>query len=184
MAHQVNVTPPSDDKRWKIILATMRRNGFQGDALIETLHTVQSVFGYLDRPSLLFVADALNVAPSQVHGVATFYHFFQLRPRGAHVCTICTGTACHVKGAQALLDHMEAAYDLRAGETTAGGELSLLTVRCIGACGLAPATVVDGDVLGTVSVGELDRRLEGVFNDDPGRTGSGRAEAAREGVAG
>ena len=163
MAAQANATLPSDDKRWKIVQATMRRNGFQGDALIETLHSVQEVFGYLDRDALLFVSDALRVAPSRVHGVATFYHFFQLRPQGAHVCSVCTGTACHIKGSQALLKHVEERYDVHPGETTADNALSLLTVRCIGACGLAPAAVVDGEVMGTATVDELKSRLEGLL---------------------
>ena len=153
---------PSDDVRWKMVLATMRRNGYRSDALIETLHTVQEAFGYLDREALNFVADSLYVAPSQVHGVATFYHFFQLRPQGGHVCSVCTGTACHIKGSQALLQHMKEDYDLRPNETTPGNELSLLTVRCIGACGLAPAAVIDGAVVGNMTVDELDQRLEGI----------------------
>jgi bidirectional [NiFe] hydrogenase diaphorase subunit len=163
MTGQTSVALPGDDKRWKIVQATMRRNGFRGDGLIETLHTVQSVFGFLDRQALLFVANALNVAPSRVHGVATFYHFFQLRPSGAHVCSICTGTACHIKGAQDLLGHAREKYGLKPGETTPGRELSLLTVRCIGACGLAPAIVVDGEVLGNAGREEMDRRLEGIM---------------------
>jgi bidirectional [NiFe] hydrogenase diaphorase subunit len=152
---------PSDDVRWKMVLATMRRNGYQGNALIETLHTVQEAFGYLDRQALTYVADSLNVAPSQVHGVATFYHFFQLRPQGDHVCSVCTGTACHIKGSQMLLQHLQQAYNLHPNETTPGDELSLLTVRCIGACGLAPAVVFDGEVVGNMSVDELDTRIQG-----------------------
>jgi bidirectional [NiFe] hydrogenase diaphorase subunit len=153
---------PSEDVRWKMVLATMRRNGYRSDALIETLHTVQEAFGYLEREALTFVADSLYVAPSQVHGVATFYHFFQLRPQGAHVCSVCTGTACHIKGSQTLLQHMHEDYDLRPNETTPDNELSLLTVRCIGACGLAPAVVVDGSVVGNMTVDELDQRLQGI----------------------
>lgn len=154
---------PSDDNRWKMVLATMRRNGHRSDALIETLHTVQEAFGYLDRQALTYVADSLNVAPSQVHGVATFYHFFQLRPQGEHVCSVCTGTACHIKGSQALLQHLREKYDLGPDETTEGDKLSLLTVRCIGACGLAPAVVFDREVVGTVTVEDLDRRIEEVI---------------------
>lgn len=153
---------PSDDVRWKMVLATMRRNGYRGDALIETLHTVQEAFGFLDREALTYVSDSLNVAPSQVHGVATFYHFFQLKPQGDHVCSVCTGTACHIKGSQSLLRHIDEAYDLRPNETTPGEKLSLLTVRCIGACGLAPAVVIDGNVMGNMNVDELDHQLEGL----------------------
>jgi bidirectional [NiFe] hydrogenase diaphorase subunit len=139
----------------------MRRNGYRPDALIESLHSVQEAFGFLDEQALRFVSAALNVASSHVYGVATFYHFFQLRPQGEHVCSICTGTACHIKGAQQLLKHMAEEYDLHPGETSAGEKLSLLTVRCIGACGLAPAVVFDKEVAGNVGVADLDERLRG-----------------------
>ena len=161
MRNPAVVELPSDDKRWKIVRATMRKNGYQSHALIETMHTVQEAFGYIDKDALLFVAESLNVAPSQVYGVATFYHFFQLKPQGEHVCSVCTGTACHIKGSQKLLDHLDQGHNLHPGETTSDGKVSLLTVRCIGACGLAPAVVFDDDVAGNVSVEDLDNRLEG-----------------------
>lgn len=88
---------PSNDKRWRIVNGTMRRRGFARDALIETLHTVQEYFGYLDKPSLKFVAESLRVPLSQAYGVATFYHFFTLKPPGKHTCLVCLGTACYIK---------------------------------------------------------------------------------------
>src|SRR5271157_5353504 len=89
---------PSEDKRWRIVNGTMRRHGYARDALIETLHTVQESFGYLDKVSLRFVADSLRVPLSQAYGVATFYHFFTMKPPGEHVCLICMGTACYIIG--------------------------------------------------------------------------------------
>jgi len=161
MSQTATVELPSEDKRWKIVQATMRRNGFRGDALIETLHTVQESFGYLDKKALIFVSKSLNVAPSQVYGVATFYHFFNLRPQGKHVISVCTGTACHIKGGNQLIAHLAEKYNLHPDETSTDGQVSLLTVRCIGACGLAPAVVFDNEVIGNVSVDELDQRMEG-----------------------
>jgi bidirectional [NiFe] hydrogenase diaphorase subunit len=161
MPSTATIELPSEDKRWKIVQATMRRNGFRSDALIEALHTVQESFGYLDKEALIFVSRSLNVAPSQVYGVATFYHFFNLRPQGKHVISVCTGTACHIKGGNKLMAHMAEKYNLHPDETTADGQVSLLTVRCIGACGLAPAVVFDDEVIGNVSVDELDQRMEG-----------------------
>jgi bidirectional [NiFe] hydrogenase diaphorase subunit len=160
MRRTTTVDLPSDDKRWKIVNATMRRNGYRRDALIETLHTVQEAFGFLDKEALLFVSRSLNIARSHVYGVATFYHFFSLRPQGEHVCSVCTGTACHIKGAKALIDHVGEKYDLHPEETTPGNEVSLLTVRCIGACGLAPAVVVDNEVLGNVTNEDIDKHFE------------------------
>ena len=92
---------PSDDKRWKIVEATARRHGREPHALIETLHTVQECFGYLDETALRFVAGLLRVPLSRVYGAATFYHFFTLKPKGKHTCVVCTGTACYIKGAPA-----------------------------------------------------------------------------------
>ncbi|SDY05533.1 bidirectional [NiFe] hydrogenase diaphorase subunit [Allochromatium warmingii] len=151
---------PSDDKRWKLVNATMRRHGYAGHALIETLHSVQNAFGYLDDIALRFVAASLDLPVSKVFGVATFYHIFQLKPKGAHRCVICTGTACYIKGANSLIAGLQAQYGINPGETTADDRLSLLTARCVGACGLAPAVVVDGEVLGKQTVTTLATYLD------------------------
>lgn len=153
---------PNDDPRWKLVNATMRRNGYAGHALIETLHSVQDAFGYLDETALRFVAASLDLPLSKVYGVATFYHIFTLKPPGRHTCVVCTGTACYIKGATGLLDEIRARFGLRPGETSEDGELSLLTARCVGACGLAPAVVVDGEVLGKQTPETLLAELEGL----------------------
>lgn len=155
--------PPSDDKRWKIVDATARRHGREPNALIETLHTVQETFGYLDENALRFVAATLRVPLSRVYGAATFYHFFTLKPQGKHTCVVCTGTACYIKGAPALLAAVDKQYGIKPGQTTADGELSLVTARCLGSCGLAPAAVIDGAVLGKTGPTEmLGRILKGI----------------------
>jgi bidirectional [NiFe] hydrogenase diaphorase subunit len=141
-------SPPTGDKRWRMVEATMRRNGYQGNALIETLHTVQETFGYLEPEGLRYVALSLSVPLSQVYGAATFYHFFTLKPPGRHTAVVCTGTACYIKGAPALLMAMEKKYGIKPGETTPDGELSLLTARCVGSCSIAPVAVFDRDVIG------------------------------------
>jgi bidirectional [NiFe] hydrogenase diaphorase subunit len=150
---------PSEDKRWKLVNGTMRRNGYAGHALIETLHTVQSAFGCLDEASLRFVAASLDLPLSKVYGVATFYHLFMLKPKGRHACVVCTGTACYIKGAGALIEDIEGRYGINPGETTADDALSVLTARCVGACGLAPAVVLDREVLGKVTSDDLLERL-------------------------
>ncbi len=106
---------PSDDKRWKIVNGTMRKNGFARHALIETLHTVQSSFGYLDDDSIRFVARSLRVPLSQAYGVVTFYHYFSLKPPGKHTLTICAGTACYIKGADKLMAAARSAAGNSAG---------------------------------------------------------------------
>lgn len=152
--------PPSEDKRWRIVEATMRRNGYAPHALIETLHSIQETFGYLDEASMRYTAASLRVPLSKVYGVATFYHFFALKPQGKHVCVVCMGTSCYIKGAGTLLETVEKEYGIRAGETTPDGEISLLKARCIGSCGLAPACVLDGVVAPKVTPENLLERLK------------------------
>jgi bidirectional [NiFe] hydrogenase diaphorase subunit len=150
---------PSEDKRWKIVDAAMRRLGNQSHALIEALHTVQESFGFLDADSLRYVATSLRVPLSQAFGVATFYHYFTLKPPGKHTCVVCTGTACYIKGAGKLLADMKSKYGIIPGETTEDGNMSLVTARCLGACGLAPAVVYDGQVAGKVNSAAIIERV-------------------------
>ena len=138
----------------------MRRTGQHSRGLIETLHTVQEAFGYLDESALRYVATSLRVPLSRAYGVATFYHFFTLKPAGEHTCVICLGTACYIKGAPQLMDAMEKDLSLHAGETTADGKVSLLTARCLGSCGLAPAVVYDQEVAGKVSTAGVREHLK------------------------
>ncbi len=142
---------PSDDKRWRLVNATMRRHGNEPNALIETLHTVQEAFGCLDDESLRYVASNLKVPLSRVYGVATFYNFFTLKPQGEHNCVICLGTACYIKGAPPILDAVKGLAAIKPGETTPDQKVSLLIARCLGTCGLAPAGVFDGEVVGKLT---------------------------------
>jgi bidirectional [NiFe] hydrogenase diaphorase subunit len=143
-----SIAPPSQDKRWKLVEATMRRHGYQPHCLVESLHSAQEAFGFLDKAALKYVAVRLRVPVSRAFGVATFYHFFQMKPPGEHTCVVCTGTACYIKGAEELLKEIEKVYGVKAGETRADGKFSVLTARCLGACGLAPAVVFDNQVGG------------------------------------
>lgn len=136
----------SGDKRFKILEAHLKKHQYRQDALIEILHKAQELFGYLEDDLLLFLAFKLKLPPSRVYGVATFYHFFTLKPKGEHTCVLCLGTACYVKGADKVLEAVKARLKIQPGETTADSKVSLLTARCIGACGIAPAAVYDGVV--------------------------------------
>jgi len=150
---------PTTDKRWKLVEATMRRMGNNPRGLIESLHTVQEVFGYLDVDALRFVARSLRVPLSRAYGVATFYHFFSLKPPGEHTCVICIGTACYIKGAPQLLDAVKQELGVAPGQTTPDGKVSVLGARCLGSCGLAPAVVYDHEVAGKVTPQVLRQRL-------------------------
>jgi bidirectional [NiFe] hydrogenase diaphorase subunit len=151
---------PTQDKRWKLVDATIRRQGAQPRGLIETLHTVQEAFGYLDEQALRYVAMSLRVPLSRAFGVATFYHFFTLKPAGEHTCVICMGTACYIKGAPQLLDAVRKDLGIAPGETTPDNKVSLLTARCLGSCGLAPAVVYDQEVAGKVSTAAVREHLK------------------------
>jgi len=151
---------PSEDKRWKIVNGTMRKNGFARHALIETLHTVQSSFGFLDDEAIRFVALSLRVPLSQAYGVATFYHYFTLKPPGRHTCTVCAGTACYIKGADKLIAAAEQRLGIKQGQTTPDGNISLMVARCVGACSRAPVALSDGEVVGEVTREQLLEQLE------------------------
>lgn len=149
------------DQRLKMLDAAIRKNQHRQDALIEVLHRAQDLFGYLEVPVLRHVARSLKLPPSRVYGVATFYHLFTLRPKGEHTCVVCMGTACYVKGADRLLTSAEEATRCKAGQTTRDGKVSLLTARCIGACGIAPAVVYDETTAGRQTPADINKCLEG-----------------------
>ena len=136
----------SGDKRFKILEAHMKKHLFRHDALIKVLHKAQELFGFLDDDLLLFVSYKLKLPASRVYGVATFYHFFSLKPKGEHTCVVCMGTACYVKGANKVINAIQERLKIQPGATTPDNKVSLVTARCIGACGLAPAVVYDGTV--------------------------------------
>ncbi len=136
------------DKRYKTLEATLKRNHYRQDALIEVLHQAQETFGYLAEDTLLYIARKLQLPLSRVYGVATFYHLFSLKPSGVHNCVVCMGTACYVRGGDKVMAALESELKIHPGETTPDGQVSLVTARCIGACGIAPAVVFDGTVAG------------------------------------
>jgi bidirectional [NiFe] hydrogenase diaphorase subunit len=158
---------PSGDKRFKILDVAMKRSQYEADALIEVLHKAQELFGFLDAGVLLYVARGLRLPPSRVYGVATFYHLFSLKPQGEHTCVVCMGTACFVKGADRLLAVVENRARVKSGETTPDRRLSVLTARCIGACGIAPAVVYDGTTAGQQTPDDVTARLKGWLGDGP-----------------
>ncbi len=144
----VNESPTSCERRFKALDIALKRNNYQPDALIEVLHKAQESFGYLDVEVLRYIARQLKLPLSRVYGVASFYHLFTLEPNGVHRCVVCLGTACYVKGSSQILAQLEQVLRVKVGETTPDGEISLLSARCLGACGIAPALVFDGAIAG------------------------------------
>lgn len=142
---------PSGDDRFAIVDKHLKRVRYAQDQLIETLHVAQDVFGFLSEDVLMYVARALLLPPSMVYGVATFYQLFTFEAPGDHACTVCTGTACFVKGADEIVRMVGGAYEVAAGATSEDGRITLKTARCLGSCGLAPVVVLDGTVHGHVA---------------------------------
>lgn len=136
------------DLKYQLIDKSLKKFQFQQDALIEVLHTAQETFGHLDEEILDYVSRQLMLPPSWVYGVATFYNFFSLDPQGEHICVVCMGTACYVKGAGTIVSSLEKEFSIKAGHTTADGKLTLLSARCLGNCSLAPMLTLDSAVLG------------------------------------
>jgi bidirectional [NiFe] hydrogenase diaphorase subunit len=154
----VSAAPAVKDNRAKLLERAMSRQGYSSHALIEVLHTAQELYGYLSTELLREVAQKLKLPPSRVLGVATFYNFFSLTPKAAHTAVVCTGTACYVAGANALLEAAEHRCR-RALERGEAAKLSVQQARCIGSCGLAPAVVLDGRILPRTSKAGLEKEL-------------------------
>lgn len=132
----------------------------QPGALMPVLQKAQEIYGYLPIEVQEIIAEELDVSLSEVYGVATFYSQFSLTPKGEHRISICLGTACYVKGADKILEGLEARLGIKCGECTPDGVFSLDSCRCVGACGLAPVMMVDDDVYGRMTVDQIDGILE------------------------
>ena len=123
----------------------------QPGELINVLHKAQTHFGYLPAEVQEIVSQELNVPVAKVYGVVTFYSFFTMIPKGQHPISICTGTACYVRGAEKVVDEFKRRLNIKVGETTPDGKFSISCLRCVGACGLAPVVTVGEKVYGRVS---------------------------------
>jgi NADH:ubiquinone oxidoreductase subunit E len=150
---------PTADDTAAAVRAIVRRYGGEKRAIILILQDLQERFRWLSPETLEAAARELGVAPAHVFSVATFYKSFSLAPRGRHLCTVCMGTACHVRGGAAILEHFERKLGIRAGQTSADREYTLERVNCLGACALAPLAVVDGRYHGQMTESKADKVL-------------------------
>ncbi len=131
------------------------KKGMPG-ALMPIMQNAQEIFGYLPIEVQQFIADELNITLSEVYGVATFYAQFVLEPQGEHVIGVCLGTACYVKGSQAVLDKLSEILHCPVGKTTEDGKFTLNATRCLGACGLAPVMMIGDEVYGRLKPDEVE----------------------------
>ena len=134
-------------------------------ALMPVLHEAQNIYGYLPIEVQTVIAEGLGVSLAEVFGVATFYSQFSLSPKGKHNVSICLGTACYVKGSDKLLEAVESKLGIRCGECTPDRKFSIESCRCVGACGLAPVMIVDGEVYGKLTAKDVPGILEKYMKD-------------------
>jgi len=147
----------TESRRIAAVLARYPRHD-PGD-LVNILHDLQAEFRYLTEPAMRETASRLGLSRAQVYGVATFYHGFHTEPRGAHTCTVCMGTACHVRGAPRLLEQVERDTGVAAGGTAPDLSLNVEEVSCVGACAIGPLAILDGDVHGHMTPDVLSRMV-------------------------
>jgi bidirectional [NiFe] hydrogenase diaphorase subunit len=150
----------TSDNRRILLEKVLKEHDYQESAILEILHRAQEIYGYLDRNLLMDIAGSLNLPPSHVYGVTTFYSFFKMRKPGEHIVTACLGTACYVKGVEQIVTAIEKEFSLKRGGSTADGKLSLLFTRCIGACAMAPNIVIDDQVIGKATKEIVIRKIK------------------------
>ena len=140
--------------------AYISENKDMDGALIPVMQKAQELFGYLSLETMELISERLDVPVAEIYGVATFYALFSLTPKGEYVISVCTGTACYVKGAQLVLDEVKKQLGIGSGETTKDGKFSIQDTRCLGCCGLAPVMTVNSDVYGRITPDDVKGILE------------------------
>jgi NADH-quinone oxidoreductase subunit E len=155
--------PHADDVD-TVVRGVVEKYGGEKRAIIQILQDLQERLRWLAPETLEAAARELDVPMAHVYSVATFYKSFSLEPRGRHLCTVCMGTACHVRGGTAILEHFERKLGIRAGETSPNREYTLERVNCLGACALAPLAVVDGRYHGQMTETKANQII-GVLTD-------------------
>lgn len=151
----------SNKELFKELGAFISKKNNDPSELISILHFAQGLFGYLPMSVQTFIAEKLKINVSRVYGVVTFYSFFTMVPKGQNVINICLGTACFVRGAGDLLTRVEEILKIKNGETTPDGKFTLTTLRCVGACGLAPVVQINDKTYGNLKPEDI----EGILAD-------------------
>ena len=157
--HCSDHTSKTNERMVKITEVIEQFRNMKG-ALIPVLHEVQDTYGYLPKEVLEFVSEQLDLPMTEIYGVATFYSFFSLEPKGEHVIKVCLGTACYIKGAQGILDQLCMELNVKVQGTTADNKFTLDATRCLGACGLAPVITIGEKVYGRLSKNDIPRILK------------------------
>lgn len=148
------------------IESILRKYNYRNANIIQILQDIQSLNRYLPRELLVAVSQRLKIPLSSIYSIATFYTAFSLNPRGKHLCTVCMGTACHVRGAPGVLSRLEERLEITSGATTEDKLFTLETVNCLGACALAPIVVIDGHYYGQTTVNKVDKLIDTCYNEE------------------
>lgn len=142
----------SSENSFPQIDLVIKREGNKAESLIQILHGVQEMLGYLPIEAQDYVAKKMNVPPSKVYGIVSFYNFFKMEKDADHVIMVCMGTACYVKGAAEVIKKFESELHIQKGHITPDKKFSIREVRCLGACGMAPVISIDGtDIYGRLT---------------------------------
>jgi len=149
----------NDQQKYDAIAEVIEKYKNREGSLIQVLHMAQGIFGYLPLELQKFIAEGMEMPLSVVSGVVTFYSFFSTQPRGKHTIRVCLGTACYVRGGKKLVDRLETILGVEVGQTTEDRKYTFEVARCIGACGLAPAMMIDDVVYKQVNPDKLESIL-------------------------
>jgi NADH:ubiquinone oxidoreductase subunit E len=152
--------PDITSDMWNQIDNIINDNQNKPGALIAVLRQAQDVVGYLPSPLMDYISSGINISKSEVYGVATFYSLFSMTPKGRHTIKVCMGTACYVKGIKETVERISNHYHIGFGETTSDRRFSMESVRCLGACGLAPVVVIGQDTHGDVKADNILKTLD------------------------
>lgn len=138
----------------------LHKYNYRKSNIIQILQDTQNYYNYLPKKILKYISKELKLPLSTIYSIATFYAAFSLNPRGKHLCTVCMGTACHVRGAPNVLNRIEDRLEIKAGATTKDNMFTLETVNCLGACALAPIVVIDGEYHGQTTINKVDKLID------------------------
>lgn len=156
----MNISSEEKEKRYERLRQVIEEYRDSAAPLIQILHQAQNIFGYLPKEVLRFIAKETGFSSSRVYGVVTFYESFRLHPVGKYTIKLCLGTACHVRGASAIVDEIETLLGIKKGETTKDRKFTLQTVNCLGSCALGPVAVINGNYHGHLTRRKVERVLK------------------------
>lgn len=157
--HECSCQPKNNEENYRLLREVISDYEKNEDNLIQILHMAQAIFGFLPEEVQKFISEEMDLPLSKINGVISFYSFFSTQPKGRHTIQVCLGTACYVRGGKKVVEKIKELLDIDVKETTKDQKFSLEVMRCIGACGLAPAISIDGEVYKRVNPNKIQEIL-------------------------